>query len=110
MPEPPIVEPMPVQQTLIDSPIVDVEQPKPMPADDVYARLAVCLRDEKVWPNVHVTVEQVRHWVEVEKDPTWREGESWWLPLSGEGEEHMPSGLYISVPDIGATCGGAIVN
>jgi hypothetical protein len=104
----PIVNPMPVQQ--IDTPIVDVEAPRPTPSDDVYARLALCLKDHKLGPDVRVTVEQVRHWVEVEKDPAWRANEAWWLPLSGEGEEHYPSGLYISVPDTGTACGGAIMN
>lgn len=125
-PSPPIAfAAPPLDQTVVcveqsaPPPIVDLADERvpletptatPTPGDDVYARLAACLRDAKVWPTVHVTVGQVRYWVEVEKDPAWRENGAWWLPLSGEGEEHMPSGVYISVPDTGTTCGGAIVN
>jgi hypothetical protein len=84
---------------------------KPMPGDDVYTRLQACFdKPQQFVKDMHVTVAQVRYWVEVEHDPVWRENGAWWLPLSGEGEPTFPSGIYISVPDIGPTCGGAIVN
>jgi hypothetical protein len=86
---------------------------KPMPGPDVWAKLEVCLKDlDKVWGEkmAPITVAQVRHWVEVEKDPVWFEKGFWWLPLSGEGEPSFPSGIYISVPLHSTTCGGAIIN
>lgn len=101
----PVVDPEPVP------PILRLDPPKPTPGPDVWARLEACLRSESVTTWVHdVHVEDVRRYVEVEHDPVWRENGSWWLPLSGEGDERFPSGLYISVPDTGSTCGGAIVN
>jgi hypothetical protein len=88
------------------------EPPPPnLPGPDVYALLDSCLRNARhPWGDVRVDVSQVRYWVEVEHDPAWFESGSWWLPLSGEGEADSPSGIYISVPLSGASCGGALVN
>jgi hypothetical protein len=106
-------EPEPPLKT--DTPDIVCIEPtaEPTPSADVYDKLAVCLEQ---W-NAHrpvgakaVSVADVRYWVEVEHDPVWLEGGSWWLPLSGEGDEHFPSGLYISVPLQGSVRGGAIVN
>ena len=91
-----------------------VADEKPLPGDDIWPLLERCMKDKARWWRVEITVEQVRHWVLVERDPVWYEGPprhgAWWLPLSGEGEAQMPSGLYVSVPVDGAPCGGAIVN
>jgi hypothetical protein len=89
------------------------EPPKPTPSDDTYVDLAACLENWNANRQVGmraVSVDDVRYWVEVEHDPVWLEGGSWWLPMSGEGEANYPSGLYISVPQHGTVCGGAIVN
>jgi hypothetical protein len=41
----------------------------------------------------------------------WLEDGVWWLPLSGEGDPQMPSGIYIGVPtDETSRCRGSIVN
>ena len=104
-PAPSTPEPVPVPI------VVPVDPPKPTPGPDVYARLAQCLMATETlsWFG-NVSVDDVRRYVEVEHDPAWREGTSWWLPLSGEGEPGTPSGRYISVPDDGSKCGGAIMN
>jgi hypothetical protein len=85
----------------------------PMPTSDDYGKLAACLETWNATRQVGmnaVSVADVKHWVEDEHDPVWLEKGAWWFPLSGEGEEHYPSGLYISVPLDGSACGGAIVN
>lgn len=81
----------------------------PTPGPDVYAALAECLRN---WPETHVTVDDVRRFVEVEHDPTWFEAPgTWWLPLSGEGEANYPSGIYATITPAGpSVCQYAIVN
>lgn len=94
--------------------IVCAEPPaEPTPDTGAYDTLAICLEQWNANRPVGmkaVTLADVRYWVEVEHDPIWLEGGSWWLPLSGEGDEHFPSGLYITVPLHGSVCGGAIVN
>jgi hypothetical protein len=84
----------------------------PKPAPDIYAKLEKCLQELKpLWgTDITVTVDEIRYWVEIERDPMWLENGSWWLPLSGEGQPDFPSGIYISVPIHGGACGGAIVN
>jgi hypothetical protein len=112
------------QEPAKSSPPVDISGPAPRaPVDDPVAKFGVdiwplldkCLHEAPAKSWVHsVTVEQVRKYVEVEHDPYWYDGPpnhgAWWLPLTGEGQEGMPSGQYISVPIDGAPCGGAIVN
>lgn len=97
-------------------PPTPVPPPKPTPTADSYAALAACLkiwhadnRTGSIGPSMReadVTVEKVRHWVEVDGDPAWFDGGTWWFPLSGEGSAEMPSGVYGIVPG----CGMAIVN
>ncbi|MBZ0235700.1 MAG: hypothetical protein K8M05_25455 [Deltaproteobacteria bacterium] len=89
--------------------------PPPMPSADAWAGLERCLREDPHLASLRppITVADVRHWVEVEHDPTWVEGGVWWLPMSGEGERQMPSGYYVGVPPAAtatAPCGGAIIN
>jgi hypothetical protein len=87
-----------------------VADDKPMPGAEIWPLLEQCLKARGRWWGADITVDQVRHWVLVERDPVWRENGAWWLPLSGEGDPQMPSGIYISVPVDGTPCGGAIVN
>lgn len=89
------------------------EQPEPSPGPAAWTALERCLAEGVNFgsPNMApVTVAQIRGWI-AEGDPVWFEQDRWWLPLSGEGQRDMPSGLYISVPlDETAPCGGAIIN
>jgi hypothetical protein len=99
--------------------------PRPAPTVDGYRDLAACLQRRNdqadqgaVIRGGHVTVDQVRTWVEIDGDPAWPEsdgaGSRWWFPLSGEGEPDYPSGAYVIVghdaPSGLLICGGAIVN
>ena len=88
-------------------------QPAPAPArspgPDTWATLARCLR-KPGFANTHVTVDQVRRWVEVDHLRAWTDAGSWWLPLSGEGTPRFASGLYAIVPAGDAPCSAAIVN
>lgn len=98
-----------------DIPPDPVPPPPPLaPPRDAWSQLERCLREGPFSMEKGlriVTVADVRHWVEVEHDPVWFEGGKWWLPLSGEGDPQMPSGLYLAVPlEASAPCGGAIVN
>lgn len=104
----PLVDPEPAEPVRVPTGW-HVDPPKPTPGPDVWPRLEACLRTTG-WVQRNVTVEDVRRYVEVEHDPVWLEGDSWWLPLSGEGEQNYPSGLYIAVSMHTTACGGAIVN
>lgn len=87
--------------------------PKPTAIPEVWTALERCLRENPFGSNYREppTVADVRRWVEVERDPVWLEDGIWWLPLSGEGNPQMPSGIYIGVPlDETARCRGSIVN
>jgi len=111
-PTPKVVDPLSDPQTVVCA-ATPTEWAKPMPASDDYDRLAACLEKWNATRAVGwqaVTVADVRQWVEIEHDPVWLENGSWWFPMSGEGDEQSPSGLYISVPLAGTQCGGAIIN
>lgn len=113
-----VARPSPVHVTVVTQPSACAPAPSevapappapPTPGPEVYAALADCLRN---WPETHVTVDDIRRFVEVEHDPTWREEPgTWWLPLSGEGQPDYPSGLYAAITPAGpSVCQYAIVN
>ena len=80
---------------------------------ETYDKLAICLDQWNANRPVGakaVSVADVRHWVEVERDPIWLDKQMWWLPLSGEGDEHFASGIYMGVPTDGTVCNFSIVN
>jgi len=80
---------------------------RPDPID--WAGAARC-RAQPDFARAHATLDQVRHWVEVDHLRAWKEAGAWWLPLSGEGSPQFPSGFYMIVPPDGGPCGAAIVN
>ena len=90
--------------------VLRAEPARPVPGPDIYQLLDKCLRAHQPWHDAHVTVDQIRTYVEIEHDPVWLEDGAWWMPMSGEGKAQAPSGLYISVPLDGSPCGGAIIN
>lgn len=79
------------------------------PGPDTWAELARCLR-QPGFTRTRVTVDQVRHWVEVDHLRAWNNARGWWLPLSGEGTPRFASGSYAIVPAGDAPCSVAIVN
>ena len=85
--------------------------PEPEPSAETWDLLERCLGAHPEGPphRAAITVAEIRGWIALPRAVWFYEG-AWWFPLSDEGTEEMPSGLYLSVPVDGSACGGAIIN